>query len=645
VPLTNTRIPRFKGGKTSVANWDNFRRGLNTLLKDTEIKADELSESTNIVLVGKGVPTKRWGYSQRYMSGFTGSVRGLIGYYTSSGGNELVSITDHGLLTIQNNASYTERAGASWASGSNVEMAQLDDDVYIVNGQRELVRYSTPTLTGFPTLSQPTSVFATQISGASGVDIRSYRVSSTSPVGETLATDSFTLDTQPQDATAGTVLLQWSGISAASVDLKGYNVYGRIAGDERFLGAVGPNTTQFFDDGSSIPAEFAEPSLADTTGGVVAKHIIRFEDRLVYGGIPGDPSKVIISGRVPFHERTDVASGGNFIRIEPDAGDNVTGLAVVGNRVVVFKENSIWEITLSSINVGNFVVTNPTAKLITSSRGCISGRSIAAVENDVLFLSRQGIYVLGFEPNLALDVLRTNELSAKIRPFFKNLTTSQKKNAVGAYLDFKYIISFPGKDESVVYDRERLSWIGPWTFDANDFLTYFDSSGDQKFLFGPDDSPDVFELSDLIEDDNGTAITTSLQTKNEDFDDWTLFKLIKDIYLNFRNVTGSINVDVRLQDRAGTTIAVKSFSITTSSGNSGWGADLWGNTQFGDSEETGGAADLGDLVRWVHLYKPARRIQFVIKTSNRNDDYELLGIRTSASAAGRGIKGSDWLVT
>jgi len=644
MPLLNLRPPRYKTRKPGLADWDNFRKGLNTLLKDTEIGGDELAQADNIVLIGKGVPTKRWGYTLNHMGGATGSVRGLGGYYTSTGDNELLALTDTGFLTIQNSASYTERSGASWASGFDADMVQLDDDMYIVNGQREVVRYSTPTLVGFPTLAQPTSVFATQISGASGLEVYSYRVSSKSQVGETLASTAVALADQPQDTTDGTVLVQWSGISAASVDLVGYNVYGRAEGDERFLGSVGPNTTEFFDNGNSTPAEFAFPPTADSTGGVVAKYIERFQDRLIYAGVSGEPSKVVISGRVPLHERTDIGSGGNFIRIEPDAGDDITGLGVFGNRIIVFKERSVWEVTLGTITIGNFVITQPTAKLITASRGCIAPKSIVAVENDIFFLSREGVYVLGYEPNLAIDVLRTNELSAKIRPFFGGITPAQKASASGTYTGFKYIISFPGKNQSMVYDRERLSWIGPWTFDSNIFLNYFDSSNNQQLLFGDDGTPNIYDMAASKGDDAGTTIATIIRTRDEDFKDWTLFKLIKDIYFNMRNVVGSVSVDIRLQDRSGNTIAAKSFNIATAAGNAGWGADLWGNTQFGDTEVTGGAADVGDLVRWIHLYKVARRVQFTIKTSNRNDNFELLSIRTSAIPAGRGIKGVSWKI-
>ena len=76
--------PQYKPATTKQFNWITFRRGLNTLLQDTEIERDELAEADNIILVGRGVPTKRWGTSLYYQSGnATGSVRGLGGFYPS----------------------------------------------------------------------------------------------------------------------------------------------------------------------------------------------------------------------------------------------------------------------------------------------------------------------------------------------------------------------------------------------------------------------------------------------------------------------------------------------------------------------------------------------------------------------------------
>lgn len=644
MPIFQTFEPTYKPPKQSEQNWDNFRAGLNTLLRETEIDKNELAQADNIVLKGKGIPTRRDGYSLYFQANSAGAVRGLAGLYKSDGTNELLTLTDKGYLTIKSGASYTQRNGASWASGYDANMVQLNNTMYIVNGQREMVRYSTPTLVGFPTIALPTSLFATQISGASGTNTFSYRVSAVSNVGETLASSAYLIGSQPQDLTMGTVKLQWSGVSTASGILTAYNVYGRGAGDERFLGSVLPPSTTFLDDGSAIPQEFTFPPTADSTGGVNAKYILRFQDRLIFAGIAGEPSKVVISGRVPQHEKFDLASGGNFIRIEPDAGDDITGLAIFRERIVVFKERSIWQITLSTIQIGNFYVTQPSAELVTGSHGCIAPRSIANVENDVFFLSRKGVYVLGYEPNIAVDTLRTNELSAKIRPYFDALTPAQKMVASATYADFKYRISFPGTDETMVYDRERTSWIGPWTYDTRVSALYYDSSDNEVFLIGQEDGANVYEVSSAYSDDNGSTIATTLKTKFEDFGDWSIFKTIRDIFLNLRNVTGSILVEIGLSDRDGNTIAAKNFTLESQESDAGWGSDQWGSALFGDSENHGGAADIGDLVKWVVLNKTSRRIQITVKTISRNDNYELLGVRIFARPIGRGLKGSGWRV-
>lgn len=634
--ILNTRLRQTRSPKVTSIDWNNFKGGLNTLLKETEVKGNELVQADNLTLIGRGVPTKRWGTKSYFLSSSAGTVRGLGGFYQSDGTNQLLSITDEGVLTQKSNASYTIITGASWASGYYANMAQLDDKMYIVNGQRAMVRYSNPTLTSFPTIATPTGLFATGISGVSGTNTLSYRVSSISDVGETLASTSYLLPDQPQNPEDGSVLISWTGVSAASGDLKGYSLYGRTAGSERYIGFVDSTSTNFLDNGSAIPLEFGFPPTADTTGGLIAKYIVRFEDRLIYAGIDGEPSKVVISGRWPEHEKTDVSYGGNFIYIEPDSGDNITGLGVFENRIIVFKERSIWQITLTSVPAGNFTVWEPSAKLITASHGCISNRSIVAVENDVFFLTRNGIYALGYEPNV-FNVLRTNEISAKIRPFFDNLTIAQKMNSVAFYHKFKYGIAFPGKNKTMTYDRERQAWMGPWTRDANVFHVYYDSSDNDHLLYGSDSDAYVYEYNESFGDDNGSAITTQLRTRKEDFGEWAKFKTITYIDTQFRNVQGDINIDLRLQEADGDVVTAKSFSLNTVQGSAGWGSFIWANAQWGDSPEIGGATDVNEVYRHTTLNKSARTLQTIIKTSNRNDNYEFLSFKAEAIQMGRGF--------
>lgn len=629
-----------------VFSWDNFRGGLNTLLKENEIEDNELAEMENLMLVGKGAPTKRWGTSQYFLGSATGAVRGLGGFYQADGTNQLLCVTDQGILTRKSNASYSAISGVSWASGYDMHMAQLGDQMYFVNGQRNLVRYSNPTLVGFATIATPSGVVATQYSGVSGANTYSYRVSAVSSVGETLASTAVEADNCPQDLTSGAVKVSWSAVSAATGILQGYNVYGRTPGDESFLHSVDADSNMFFDDGTATPYQFTYPPTADSTAGVKAKYITRFQDRLVFAGIDGEPSMVVISGREPNQEKFDLSYGGNYIRIEPDAGDEVTGITTYRDRIIVFKERSIWRVTLGTQAIGNFFVTIPEAQLITKSHGCIASKSIVAVENDIFFLSDNGVFILGYEPNIAIDVLRTNELSVKIRPDMDNISRSNKTKAAATYYDSKYILSFPGLEKTYVFDRERQCWLGPWDQTTRTFEVYEDSNDEYCLLFGQTDGPNVREYDEDSAGDRGTAILTSLKTKKYDWGDWSIFKIIKEVMIRFRDLTGGTNISVSLEKRDGTSSSSQSFDAGTTSGTVGWGADVWANTLWGDTEEEGGATgEIIDEIKWVRYGsgKLTRSVQVLVDTAGLNSNYELLNIKGSARLPGKGRKLLDWM--
>src|SRR5690242_4788832 len=108
-------VKAYKTTKPIEFNWDTFIGGLNTLLRPNEIAPTDLAQADNLVLIGKGVPTKRWGIAGYYAAGATGAVRGISGFYKSDGTNELVSLTDEGVLAKKNGTSFTPITGVSWA--------------------------------------------------------------------------------------------------------------------------------------------------------------------------------------------------------------------------------------------------------------------------------------------------------------------------------------------------------------------------------------------------------------------------------------------------------------------------------------------------------------------------------------------------
>ena len=48
MPIFSTQVPAYRPAKDVVFEWDTFRRGLNTLLKDNEIQKDEVSQMDNM---------------------------------------------------------------------------------------------------------------------------------------------------------------------------------------------------------------------------------------------------------------------------------------------------------------------------------------------------------------------------------------------------------------------------------------------------------------------------------------------------------------------------------------------------------------------------------------------------------------------
>lgn len=654
MPSFDFKTPQYKPPKTLQLDWADFKGGLNTLLRQTEIKDNELAQADNLKLVGKGVPTKREGTANYFLTApsvATGSqrVRGLKGALFASGVsgvNELLALSDWGILVKKSNASYSIINGASFTSGYNAEMVQIYNNVYITNGIDTLKKYDGASIYSFTQLSKPTGVLATNLSGVSGTFTRAFRISAFNAVGETIASNSVLLVNTPQDLTTTTIRLNWTTSSPASSVL-GYGIYGYDQGDERLITTVDSSTLRFDYTGTPEPSNLVFPSAADTTSGPIAKFIITHKDKLVLGNIQGFPSRISWSGGGSNVDKFNWRFGGGYIDIDKDAGDEVKGLIEFQDQIIVFKERSIWAVTLSFQD--DIVI--PTVKMIMRGIGCVSHRTIKAVENDVFFLSRKGIYTLGNEANY-LNVLRTNELSARIRPLFQSLTQAQLQQACAAYQDNKYKLAYPSTNASkntkeIIYDRERLAWMGPNTYPATPAIyeVYFDGDNNENLVWGDSDDNFVTDFSSSNPNDKGVKIQTTLLTKKTAFNNPFRFKQVKNLYSNWRNVAGTPFVNIILETRTGAVGSAESFTISASNSGVGWGFDKWGSFKWGNSAGAGSSTSSNDLAKRTRINKVGRTVQVEITTTGNNDRYELLALQLQAQELGEGIIPSSWDTT
>jgi hypothetical protein len=129
------------------------------------------------------------------------------------------------------------------------------------------------------------------------------------------------------------------------------------------------------------------------------------------------------------------ASQANYIDIEPDDGDKITGIAKFQDYIVIFKQFSIYQMTLDANG-------DPSVVLITRSAGCVSHKSIVAVENDLYFLSREGVRVLGNQANY-FNSIRTSILSRPIQQTIDDISEANFEKCNAVYFKKQYLISVP----------------------------------------------------------------------------------------------------------------------------------------------------------------------------------------------------------
>lgn len=655
MPLAKGPTPKFSPPREAVVTWDTWRKGLNLLLRENEIDKQEIVNATNLLLKGSGIPTRRWGSDTYFTTApsLSQGTRWVEHIKDNNDNHQVIALGTSGVLVRKSGASYAPITGASWATISSVDGTQLGGNIYIVTPEREFVRYNFTNLVNFPTISRPANLLATNLSNASGVTgniLRSWIVTAVGKSGgETEGSVPVSLQSLPQDLTKALVRINWTAVSAASGDILGYSIYRGSPGDEQWIGGVDQNTTYFEDSGLASSDPFRTPPLANQTGGIKAKYVIRFQDRLILAGIPGEPTKVMVSGRWPYQERFDTYSGGNYIYIEPDSGEHITGLGIYQEKLVVFKENSVWQVLIQPIVVeGDSIgaITELQSKLLTASQGCSSHKSIVPVENDLMFCNRKGIYILRYEPQL-LTVLNANEISAKIKPFFDSLSDADLTSCSAIYADKKYVLSFPFIKKSIQFDRERLAFMGPWPtpFGIAGWARFVDETGTERWVAADYSDNETTEFRRTFRDDKGEAINTIFKSRKEDFGDWTLFKTVNEVYMNFRGLVGSINVNIYLEDRSGKTIVAKAFSLTATgaSGTSGFGTDQFGTVPFGLTNFSAQTLD-DEIPRKSFIYKASRIFQIEVRTEGRNDNYELLGVKAIAIPQARGNSPSSWTI-
>lgn len=617
---------------------DKFSGGENVLLSQTRINKNQAVSALNLVLIEDGVYDKRWGTKQYGGVTFTNRPDGAAEYRASDGTRKLIVVADGYAYVIDPEAgTKTAISGATFTSGYPCSFAQIQNRLYIANGQDPLAYYDNTNLNTFSGIDTPTWGGTPLARGAglsSGSIALYYRVTAVNAVGETIPSTEQTISVdiarENWNAADEYITLDWAAVSGAT---KYIIYYSDTSGYEVKIDETTDTTYQ--DTGATTPNPYIEPPTDDGTVGPMFS-VIGVSDNRIWGcKDPANPWRVYFSGTGVNLGNFSSGYGGGWVDLEK-GGRAVTTIPLdFQGTVHVFcktddGKGSIWEIPLEQTTVGDATITVPLPNKIITSIGASDPRTVLYVENDVLFWNdAKGIHVLGNEPGI-LNELRTNELSSNLRPFLRALPKTGDKCAY--YYNSKVLFSSRsssssmGPDIITIYDRERNCWIKEWSIGVSQFLEFTDSGGATHLLGIA--ATKLIEFSENFQGDDGVAFSWQYMSPRFPVsNDWSLFANIKKMLVRFRGVSGPVSFTVYGTTKSGTYSAVAADAIDIVAAGSGVGWDLVAECLVGDTTGTPATFTEDSSIRYINVNQLLRDVQFRVSGDEIQARMVLLGFR------------------
>jgi len=586
-------------------------KGVNSLFSSTRLDKEEAAETTNMWLVEDGVLDKRPGTAMFGDQTFTDRPDGFTEYIDTDANRELIVVAD-GKAWVVTTSSKTEITGATFTQGEPAYFLQYNNLLYIANGVDPLARYDGSTLTKYTAIAKPTldGTPLTRTGLTAGAYTYYYWVTATNSIGETApsAETNITVNKLRDEWDASNYLtLGWADVSGATK----YTVYmSDTSGFEVKLAEVTAST--YVDDGTAIPNPYIEAPIENQTAGPLFTKMIMSGNRIWGVGDPDNPQRVYWTGTGVNRGHFGSAYGGGWIDLQKGGKDYTVSVEDYQTLPYVFMTSpdghgSIWkiELTSSTINFGanSETITIPVPKKEIAATGASAPRSTVYVENDILYANKQGIFVLGNEPGIN-DVLRTSELSSKIRPDWRALSGSSTSVTAAYYWQARVLFAVASSaghpNKIFVFDRERGAWIKDWTIGVSQFMEHTTADGVTHLLGIADDH--LVEFDESYESDEGTAFTWRYKSARLPIvKNWTKFGKVKTAFIRVRNAVGNIDVTLSGTGRANQFSSISSATITPGASQSGFGWDQLGTVQFGATSGTPVLFATESLIKFLRL--------------------------------------------
>ncbi len=378
--------------------------------------------------------------------------------------------------------------------------------------------------------------------------------------------------------TAGTNIYQMNSLDGTWNNITG-NVSltaGNHADTENWLNEA------YFTNGLNVPVKWTGTGNATTVPQPVnvtkPKYIRQFNNYMFIGNV--FVSGVLQSSRIYWSDLRTTSSwtATQFIDISKDDGQQITGLRVLSDRLVVFKERSIYNVFFSGDVDIPFIL--PGGGKSNSPVGCVAPFSIQEIENGLIFLSLDGFYY--YDGNNAYKV------SDRINATLLGYNTTRFSQAVSCkqLSKSRYFCSLPGpsatnNNKVIVWDWFNNAFSVYSGMSPSAMYTFYVSGMDERPYFG-DYAGFVYRMDTGLDDkplNVSTAIDAYFYTNWKAFGDIVDQKGIPNVVIFYQNsnsvLTFAYSYDFETTDHYTQTISLA--TSTAVYGSAIYGVDTYAN--------------------------------------------------------------------
>ncbi len=226
----------------------------------------------------------------------------------------------------------------------------------------------------------------------------------------------------------------------------------------------------------------------------------------------------------------------DFYDVGKEDGQDIAGIHVLGDKLVVFKDRSIYNVFFTGSNAAPFSVVKSN-----SSVGCVSHWSIQEVDNGLVFLARDGLYFY--------DGNNSFKISDRITSTLITYPATYLTNAVSMVLRTKnqYMLGLTGSgttnNKVLVWDYFNNSFSIYTGMNAASMGIFFVSGTDERPYFG--DYKGFVYRGNIGDDDypenTKTSINAYYYTNWKSYDELMGKKGVGKVVVYYATVTGTMS--------------------------------------------------------------------------------------------------------